>query len=413
VNIASSSHVASIEMANAKEYLPPTLAEDVISGLCQDVGLPVPRSVKAISAAAAFHSVYVLSYAEPVLRPIIEKDLQNDGVKISLSSLILRVAGTHFTGIKTMNECAVLNWVVANTKVPVPRVIAYDETSNNIVGHEYMFMTMVQGQTIDTLYYSLSETEMNAILDQLMDILVQLHQHSWERIGGLQEIFIDGIKTIAPGPIVDETMWQVPELAKYWNGTETFSSLNISGPFESYTDLIIAQVKKSIYTIQRHDSLAPMRDCLPRINSFVDAIRKTKKELDVTLIRLAHRDLHFGNILYDAESGKITGVIDWEFASIVPFPRWDPSRAFLWDCGDSDESYHEKYRLRDVFFKRCTDKGVRIFEDANFTSERQEAMQLAASYLRAITEVLPRGRVERPWETWRADMLKNIDIVCS
>jgi hypothetical protein len=68
---------------------------------------------------------------------------------------------------------------------------------------------------------------------------------------------------IVPGPVVVETMWQVPELELFWAGLETFESLNAIGPFPSYVSFLTAQAKKYIYAIQRHESLSPMRDLVP------------------------------------------------------------------------------------------------------------------------------------------------------
>ena len=46
-------------------------------------------------------------------------------------------------------------------------------------------------------------------------------------------------------------------------------------------------------------------------------------------------------------------------------------------------------------------------------SKRQENMQLAMSYLRAIVEVLPRGQAEeRPWREWMRPMAECVDGVC-
>ena len=59
-----------------------------------------------------------------------------------------------------------------------------------------------------------------------------------------------------------------------------------------------------------------MRDVLPRIEAFLDALAQNAEMLNDVQLRLAHKDLHFGNILYDSDSSKITAAIDWELSHL-------------------------------------------------------------------------------------------------
>jgi aminoglycoside phosphotransferase (APT) family kinase protein len=151
-----------------------------------------------------------------------------------------------------------------------------------------------------------------------------------------------------------------------------------------------------------------MRELIPRIELFIAAIDKHKEELNNTRLVLAHRDLHFGNIMYDVNTRRITAVLDWEFASVVPAPRWDPHRAFLWNGVDNEE----KIGLWEKVARKCRERGITFFEDVAYTGERQEHMQLAMNHLRAIVEIMPRGQVDKPVETWKEEMLRHMDAVC-
>jgi aminoglycoside phosphotransferase (APT) family kinase protein len=61
--------------------------------------------------------------------------------------------------------------------------------------------------------------------------------------------------------------------------------------------------------IKKHDKLEFMRDTLPQLEQFVDAVRAVPEVNNVKL-RLAHKDLYFANILYSRESQRITAILD-------------------------------------------------------------------------------------------------------
>ncbi|WKT50435.1 hypothetical protein QSH57_015383 [Fusarium oxysporum f. sp. vasinfectum] len=75
-----------------------------------------------------------------------------------------------------------------------------------------------------------------------------------------------------------------------------------------------------------HEKLAFMRDTIPRLEAFVTALPKHANELNLVKLRLAHKDLHFANIIFDPLLGKITAILDWEFAGVVPYPQWNPEK---------------------------------------------------------------------------------------
>jgi hypothetical protein len=114
--------------------------------------------------------------------------------------------------------------------------------------------------------------------------------------------------------------------------------------------------------------------------------------------------------MYDPSSRRITGILDWEFSAIVPAQRWDPQRAFMWDPDEGEG----KMALVERVARRCMEKGVAFEAMTKFGSKRQENMQLAMNYPRAIVEALPRGEWDvKPWENWRGRMLECMDAVCA
>lgn len=125
--------------------------------------------------------------------------------------------------------------------------------------------------------------------------------------------------------------------------------------------------------------------------------------MNTTRYILAHRDLHFGNILYDSDTSKITAILGWEFAAGVPAPLWDPRKAFLWNGHPNDPDSNAKQRKITREFGEMVTKAIynhkkkkcsktRLLSDTKtYSSKYQYAMQELVNNLRAITEMCPRG----------------------
>ncbi|KAF5970892.1 hypothetical protein FCOIX_10115 [Fusarium coicis] len=357
-------------MSSPAAHLPPPLPEHAIQALLQALRLPHATSISNPQTTAQYHSVYFLTL------PPIELSRGH-------TDLVLRVAGNHLPKIKTTNEIGVMTWLSKNTTIPLPEVIAYDVSTNNPIAHEYTLLSRIPGVTLSDIYGSLSDKQQSDILDQLMGFITQLQAHEFDGLGGRGH---SGVL----GPF------------------ETVQSLNIEGPYNTYGDYMSAHVMKYIRLIRTHPSLEFMRDIIPRLINFVNALRRYANTVNNIKLRLAHKDLHFANMMYDPSTGKITGILDWEFAGVVPSPSWNPRRSFLWNGIDTPDSLAEKYKLMEVFEERCKEKGCTVWEDAEFTSTLQEHMQGAVDFLRAIVEVSPRGQRQDLVQGWKLKVLESI-----
>ncbi|KAF5535206.1 hypothetical protein FPHYL_13252 [Fusarium phyllophilum] len=336
-------------MSSPAAHLPPPLPEHAIQALLQALRLLQATSISHPQMTAQYHSVYFLT-------------LPPTELSRGYSELVLRVAGNHLPEIKTANEIGVMTWLSKNTTIPLPKVIACDASNKNPIAHE--------------------RTHGMAIVDDE-----------------------DGVQL---GPVVDETFWQVPDIKALWLEGETVATLNIGGPYKTYVEYMVAHVTKYIRLIQTHEKLAFMRDIIPRLEAFIAALPKHVYELNNVKLRLAHKDLHFANMMLNPVSGRITGILDWEFAGVVPYPQWNPRSSFLWNGIDASESLEEKYRLLEIFRQRCKKKGSKLFEEMEYTSPLQESLQRAVDFLRAIVEVSPRGQRQELVQRWKDTVLENI-----
>ncbi|CAN9387827.1 unnamed protein product [Alternaria alternata] len=378
-------------MASPKDHLPGPISDDAISQLLLSIGLPEAVSITSPKVTAEYHTIYMITIPQ--------------NAKTLHKKLVLRASGQHLPRIKTENEVAVMTWVKQNTNIPIPDLVAYDSSTINAIDIEYTLISLVEGTTLSGKHQFPTEIQKNLILDQLADYLNQLHVHPWDAIGGLR---INEAGAVVVDRTVDETFWQAPEVKKLWPAGESVESLNIGGPYSTYVDLVSAQIKTYIHLINIHESLTFMRDAIPRLEAFVKALPEHAEQLNDVKLRLAHKDLHFANILYDPDSGKITAILDWEFSGVVPFPLWNPRRSFLWNASDDESSLAAKEQLFKLFEERCKDRGFQMLEDARYTSSLQESMQKVVDFLRAITEVAPRGQKEDFVNGWKKMVLRNI-----
>ncbi|KAI1390356.1 phosphotransferase enzyme family-domain-containing protein [Hypoxylon trugodes] len=378
-------------MGTPAKYLPKHIPLDTIDELLVSIGLPKAARIVPAKVTAEYHSIYMVS-------------LPSNDITTH-KELVLRVAGHHLPRIKTANEVGVMSWIAKNTKIPIADLVAYDDSRDNPIAHEYTLLARVTGETLSNIYSTLDAEQVDGILDQLADIVVELHGHSWNQIGGLN---LDAQGEVQSARIVDETFWTVPDLG-LWPADETVDSLNIAGPYENYVDYVSAQIRQYIRLIRIHDKLAFMRDDIPRLEAFVAALPSRSAELNNTKLILAHKDLHFSNVLYDKISGRITAILDWEFSGVVPAQRWDPVRAFLWTGEAGEAGMAEKRRLWELFTSLCEKRNTSFFpQQVAFVSPRQEAMQNVVNYVRAIVEVSPRDQRKELVAGWRATALDNI-----
>jgi hypothetical protein len=392
-------------MGSPKVHLPQFLTEDHVRSLLDTLSSPSPQSICKLKVTAEFHIIFVITYTAADLESW--STTKNIEPPIgSATQLILRVSGNHISKVKTENEAAVLSWLHKNTNIPVPQVVAYDSSNDNSLQHEYIFMTREFGKSLSDVYSSFDSAQMDNVLNQLIEINAELHKHTWSHIGGLH---FDDDGHIIPGPVLEETLWFEPDILALWPAGETFDSLNISGPFASYTEYISTHLLKYKHAILVHPSLKFMQDILPQLDSFLTNITSEpmQTKLNNIPLRLAHKDLHFANILVDPATARITSIIDWEFAGVVPSTRWNPSRAFLWNAQESETSKAEKTSLMEAYEKKARDRGLGyLIDDAKFTSKEQEDMQTVATYLRAIVEVCPRGQASESVMSWKETAVK-------
>ncbi|KZL87886.1 hypothetical protein CI238_08713 [Colletotrichum incanum] len=386
-------------MANPAAHLPPLLTPDDLLAFTISLSLPPPTRTEPLAVTASFHRIYLLHFPPSAAAALAPARANADGT----TTLVLRVSGPHLPRIKTENEVAMMRWVRENTSVPVPAVVRWDSGCGNVLGYEFTLLERVPGRSADKVFWALGERQRKRMVGEIVGFLAELWEKStsvWRHVGGLR---VDEGGEVAPGPVVDEWFWMVPDVEQYWpGGEESPETLNpIGGAFSGWAEHLDKSVEKYVYAIERHPSLEWMRNLVPRLEKYREYVREHAEELDDTRYVLSHRDLHLANVMVD-EEGVVMGLLDWEFGAVVPGPRWDPPNAFLYPWGGGgDEAKNERERMRVWAKEICEESGIELEVVAGVPYQgAQETAQRVVNFTRAICEVCPRGEGEkaRAWK---------------
>jgi len=287
-----------------------------------------------------------------------------------IKSYIFRATLPVEPGDKVRNEVATLDYIKRRTKIPVPAVIAYDYSSENELGFEWILMEKIPGASLHGIWPRLSDTSKAAITREIASYVLQIRKNCvFHEIVGL---YHDSHAEFTVGPIVTQSM--------FINGRRQLIS-RTRGPYHHDSDyaraLIDLQVA-DIHFLKTMSSNDPNfdEDLLedgPAILHAMEGMlfllpkifpRDGEKNEPFRTV-LLHPDISLNNIMVDPNTLKVAGIIDWECTNASPYwqdtyPQFltgpeveeqparvepgdtDPLRNELWDNW-------EKMQLRAVF----------------------------------------------------------------
>lgn len=230
---------------------------------------------------------------------------------------------------KTRGEVTTLQLVRQKTDIPVPEVIAFDDTADNEIGFEWILMEFLPGRPAYYRWRKMPMAKKEMLVARVADFQAQL-----SRVGNLSEGF-RGIGTLGstctdqdhvelddhsglpgPGQIVS---------AVFFSGAHYYYPIP-RGPFRSSHDWLQAYLN---VIIKEHTTmLAHTKDADDReyAEGALRVARKLLKLLHRILPSLVyppertvlwHDDLSLMNIMVD-DDDKISGIIDWECVSTMP-----------------------------------------------------------------------------------------------
>ena len=291
--------------------------------------------------------------------------------KLLVKSYVFRVSLPVEPGDKVRNEVATLDYVKRHTKIPVPTVIAYDSSSNNVLGFEWILMEKIPGSPLSDIWSILSYISKKAITREIASYVLQLREICvFHEIGGLYHDH-DSKAEFVIGPVVTQFM--------FMNGRRQLL-LRDRGPYHHDSDFVRALIDVQIADIHLlttmpsydpnfnedllEDGPAILR-VMDELLSLVPTIFPRGEKEGSFLSALLHPDLSLTNIMIDPNTLEITGIIDWECTNASPL--WQDTYPYFLagpnvekapprvEPGDTDEvrienwDNWEKVQLRAVF----------------------------------------------------------------
>jgi Ser/Thr protein kinase RdoA (MazF antagonist) len=281
---------------------------------------------------------------------------------------ILRIARDTYPKWKTENEVATLKVVRETTNLPVPEVLFWgtDLLGNDGRTYEYICLGFLLGETLSRIWRTLSEANIEGLIEQIVQIHLALRELKSAYPHGLR--IADGDR-IVDGPQLTYEVYDNQHIAKYWNGylQENFSTLNIVNIHKSQLELIKAKLKRNLHVLQVHTACEELRQSHePLLKDVLEIIDGDQFKIiyqEPAIFHLAHRDLHFGNLLYDRETNKISGILDWELAGYFVADNWEPGNTlYPIDYGEEDKETYNGWR----------NKLFEVLKEINFQAYKEQ-----------------------------------------
>jgi len=250
----------------------------------------------------------------------------SDGTEVAAS--ISNSPKEYFTPLVKESEVATMQYLHSSPQynVPVPEVYAWDFSFENPVRAPYILREVIPGRNLGAAFPTMKLTDQLAIVRELAAVQAELAQPSeFKQIGNIyQRKGEDGQDEFYIGPLLS---CKAPD----GNG--------VRGPFDSLEELWQARIEReTVQAIELWSELPtdeiPTRNAsplaTPNPSQFTPQLFGEMMQLlsgltsrfkppgDAATTCIQHSDLAIRNVLFDDKELKITGVIDWEFAQVVP-----------------------------------------------------------------------------------------------
>ncbi|KAK2757924.1 Phosphotransferase enzyme [Arachnomyces sp. PD_36] len=304
-------------------------------------------------AQGAFNKIYEISHP--------------DTEKIYL----LRVSLAVEPFFKTESEVATIEYLHKHTTIPITRVVAWNSSSNNTIGHEWVLMEKMDGVQIHDVWRTISWDTKFEFTRSLAEYFCQLRDLTFDKIGSIYFQDVGNPEGIAeidrvikrrqhgetpfihfhnPGSdsehftVVDHggAGFEIGRMVSFtFFENERLYVPGNRGPYRNSREYLTERVKFTLNHVDKALEIARSKfpsdanddydddfiECIPEMKSTCDAVLDYLPNIfpeppeDEPPHILSHHDLNPGNVLVNPDTCTITGIIDWEMICVRP--RWE------------------------------------------------------------------------------------------
>ncbi|KAF7910214.1 uncharacterized protein EAE98_012169 [Botrytis deweyae] len=291
--------------------------------LCHDLGLGEPSKVERMRGGS-FNRVVCLSLPS--------KDNQDH---------VLRIPRNLDTNESTRDQVAVLHYLAP--LMPVPAVVAFDSTSDNVIGRPYILQEKLKGVNAGSVYYDLPSDEKMQFVKLLADIIKKLNTFKIDRPGQL--VAGPSIPSISHEPLTIPTDIEVTGYRFSQHDALEVMSSQDKQPLSSLLDSIFEERKKA-----DEDFMDLQWNSLQKITrEMKTAGLFSNTDTDCVVW---HWDLAFRNIMVEKQSNgqwALTGILDWDGLLSAPSVMTRAPPVWLWiEENDRSSKWHEGLGNNDI-----------------------------------------------------------------
>ncbi|KAI9818647.1 MAG: hypothetical protein M1826_001370 [Phylliscum demangeonii] len=233
---------------------------------------------------------------------------------------IMRVALPVDPHFLTSSEVATMEYVRSCTTIPMPKIVAYDSSSRNPLGFEWILMESVHGTRLEELWLDLPMATKERVVRQLTRFQAELFTKPRNQIGNLYR------DPPSPTPSPTSSPYPIGHIVQ----RDFFWEQNIHqpvprGPFKNSYAWFSARLALQRFQYERDlespDSGEGDRKVASRALSIVQKLLKLLPSVfppdQPESTFLCNDDLGMDNVLVD-EDGVITAVLRWACVSLLP-----------------------------------------------------------------------------------------------
>ncbi|KAH7010355.1 phosphotransferase enzyme family-domain-containing protein [Ilyonectria destructans] len=290
---------------------------------------------------------------------------------------------------KTSGEVATLRWISRCTKVPVPEVIAFDDSSDNEIGFEWILMQLMPGSSAHSKWRKMSMATKKALVEQMAEYQAQLFrldcgEAGFRGIGTLNEMPKQDSSQTEPDPVPGRIVSQT----FFWG--QHFDYDIPRGPFRSSHDWLDSYLR--IIIQEQKDDIQRAEDEEDR--EYAERTLRTAERLSALLPKL------FPSILNpppaNDDKGQITALVD----CVSTMPHWAATQMPKFLMGP----VRQEEPVRDNYMDETLEEAEERDDDDDQDSEGKNELYWIhlMEYEQTLLRKAYADRMRLLWPTWDA-----------